>query len=236
MALTLAQLKAKARHAIAGIPSAAIDETETVNEAGRYLYQCHDWNFRQRPPVEVSFVDGQSYVDLPAECGEITAIALNGLTKDIQWTTPQTLAEMRDIGLTPAGFVYWATITKPVDDDVKARLELYPTPGTGTLSIWYLADWMDLSQDTDIAAVRPFVEALLVQYCRAFLAGYEEHDTATLGQRLAEIEASPLFKNAKRRDAMEQPDYGPIRNGAAEVASAVRLDIFDGVTSYETLS
>ena len=50
---------------------------------------------------------------------------------------------------------------------------------------------------------------------RAFARGYEEEDQATLNARLMEVANGPLFAAAVLRDGETQPDYGPVRGGAA---------------------
>ena len=49
---------------------------------------------------------------------------------------------------------------------------------------------------------------------RAFARGYEEDDVASMHARLMEIQQSPMFMNARRRDGDMQPTLGQMSGGA----------------------
>lgn len=101
-------------------------------------------------------------------------------------------------------------------------LEVWPTPGTNAnaaFSIHYRATWSDLSDDSDIAQIPSMfaMEMLYLQVVRAVALGYEEFDVATMSQRVEELKAGPLFRDACAADGSVQTSFGQQRGGAAQV-------------------
>jgi hypothetical protein len=104
------------------------------------------------------------------------------------------------------------------------RLDIYPTPQATTndaIIMRYRAGWTAVSgetnavtPDTYIIPVPPYVEALLIAYCRAFAVAYEDEGLAA---RLIEIDNGPIWNAAAIKDGIAQRDYGrlnPVRSGA----------------------
>ena len=95
------------------------------------------------------------------------------------------------------------------------RLDIYPTPSaaeSNALSIRYRAEFVEVaSGEVDSTSlqipVESHVEALYLEYVRAFAEGGEVGDTL---QRVAMVDASPLLQEAMRRDGVETPNYGPL--------------------------
>jgi hypothetical protein len=123
--------------------------------------------------------------------------------------------------------IAYACLTRPQptpgDTLPVPRLELWPTPTeddpTG-LSVRYLSGWVDIAGDAAdeyIIAVPNYVEALLIQYARAFAVAYEDEG---LNPRLMEIDAGPIFNNAKARDGRTTSDLGrlPAQSGTFPAA------------------
>ena len=216
MTLTAKQLKDHVSHALGGTVSSQLSDIGIINEAGRHLFNTA-WNFRQRPPVDVTFVSNRTYVDMPSDFGEIVSANMkDGLVQTFSFTTFDDLLHRRRTN-TGATSHYWIAISHPIPEDDSAeipppRLELYPTPTTGDeISIAYSARWRELVDDTDVAAIPDYVESAFVALVRAFALGYEEEG---LEVRVAEVEMGPVFLRALEKDGLIQPDYGPIRNGA----------------------
>ena len=98
------------------------------------------------------------------------------------------------------------------------RLEIYPTPSSTTteaLTLYYRAGWARVYDDRKAIQIPAYVEPLYIELLRAFARGYEEEDQASLSERISEVWRGPLFAVSVDRDASVQPDYGPLRNGAA---------------------
>ena len=98
------------------------------------------------------------------------------------------------------------------------RLELYPTPSTTTteaLTLYYRAGWSRVYDDRKPLQMPAYIEPLYIELLRAFARGYEEEDQGSLSTRLNEIMKGAIFAISVDRDSSVQPDYGPIRNGAA---------------------
>jgi hypothetical protein len=216
MTLTASQLKDHISHALGGSVSSQLSSIGIINEAGRHMFNT-PWNFRQRPPLDVTFVSSQAYADLPNDFGEmVSANMKDGLVQTFTFTTFDDLLHRRRTN-TGATSHYWIAISYPTSEDTTAempppRLELYPTPSSSDeITIAYRARWRELVSDDDVAAIPDFADSTLVALVRAFALGYEEEG---LEIRVAEVEMGPLWQRSLEKDGIIQPDYGPLRNGA----------------------
>jgi hypothetical protein len=83
--------------------------------------------------------------------------------------------------------------------------------------MFYRSRWAHVYEDAAAIDIPELVESLYVWIARAYAAGYERGDVASIHQRMAEIEASPLFQVAKRSDGMAQPWITRPLYGGAEI-------------------
>lgn len=228
MSITYASLKNYVKHALAGDPASDIDYSNIINEAGRYLYNCHQWKFRERPPATVNFVASQAYVELPEDFGELVSYTMtSGLTRGLQLTTFRELAQLQASDVSASDY-FWAAISHPEQtqdskDMPKPRLEIWPTPTsseTGAITIWYRAEWLELEDDADKANVPKWAVSLLTILVRTFAQGYEEEG---LIERLNAFEGSAILDRFRAKDGMIQPDYGPLGVGAVGSGATGRI-------------
>ncbi len=229
MARTFLQLKNFVKRALENSATESdVTHTIIVNDAGTHLFSTRAWNFRLRPPVLLDLIKDQPYIELPRDYAEPTAYRLNGLTQDINFTTPQQLATFRDRSLLPAGFRYYMALVHPpqVIAEIKPpppRYEIYPTPtadDVDVLALWYRGQWIPLANDTEIANTPDYVDPLLMLLMQAFAWGYlDKAFWGDLDEILERIENGRVFKAAKRIDMMAQPEVGPITGGAVESLS-----------------
>jgi hypothetical protein len=219
---------------------------EIVNQAGNYLF-TKAWRFRERTGRPLSLVANQNWAALPGDAEDIISLVSKaGLGWRVELTTPEQIELFRN-SMAPAllDSVYYAALTRPWAQDgvtpatpivpgtafPAPRLDLYPTPQattTDAIIIRYRAGWTAVSGETDavtpdtyIIPVPPFVESLLIAYCRAFAVAYEDEGLAA---RLIEIDNGPVWNAAATKDGIAQRDYGrlpPVRAGAF-VADPVR--------------
>jgi len=240
--LTYGGLKQHILLAIGGQPSIVGGVTreqriaETVNQAGNYLF-TKAWRFRERTARPLSLVAGQDWVALPADADDIVSlISKGGLGWRIELTSPDQIELYRNT-LSPQVFdsVYYATLSRPWADSggttplvagspfPAARLDIYPAPSANypdAIIMRYRAAWLPVSGETNsvtpdayIMPVPPYVESLLIAYCRAFATAYEDEG---LTARLVEIDNGPLWNAAAIKDGISQRDYGklpPARSG-----------------------
>jgi hypothetical protein len=99
-------------------------------------------------------------------------------------------------------------------------LEIWPTPNantTGAMRIFYRSRWAEVTTDSQQIAIPEWVEDLFLFIARAYAAGYERGDVASIHVRLHEIGSSPIFAAAVRSDGMVQPYNGVIRNGGPSI-------------------
>lgn len=242
MSLTFSQLKSIASRVLGKATSDSdLPHSTIVNAAGVQLYNMCSWQFRERDPVSLSFVADQDHVELPADFGKVTAYALNGLTQDFSFTTPQIIANYRDHAIVPTGFHWWGAIVQPRQASQTQvvppkRVQLYPTPTSGDtvnlLKMWYMAKWWTLVDDDHIAAIPEFIEPLLISLVHAFALAWIDDQIASPAIRVQEIKNSGLYSDAVDEDGTMQPDYGTPRRGAATERDVARL----GYLPYEAPS
>ena len=97
------------------------------------------------------------------------------------------------------------------------RLAIYPTPSAsevGRYWLSYLAVWVKLSSNTDVANIPEGVEHLLVSLIRAYVLG----ETSGQGpyEQLEQIERSTMVRHMKQSFGLVNPTPLPMRGGAAE--------------------
>lgn len=210
---------------------------EIVNQAGNYLFS-KQWRFRERTGRPVSLVANQNWAAMPGDAEEIVSLVTKaGLGWRVELTSPEQIELFRN-SMAPAllDSVYYAALSRPwaQADNVTPlvagtafpapRLDIYPTPqatSTDAIIMRYRAGWTAVSgetnavtPDTYIIPVPPYVEALLIAYCRAFAVAYEDEG---LAGRLIEIDNGPIWNAAAIKDGIAQRDYGrlnPVRSGA----------------------
>tara|TARA_R110000824_G_scaffold270913_1_gene459408 strand:- start:113 stop:712 length:600 start_codon:yes stop_codon:yes gene_type:complete len=179
------------------------------------------WKFRERPPVTLTFVASQEYVELPGDLGEIIAANMtDGLVRSFTFTSFHDLVQRRSTS-TGATNHYWLAVTHPAPSNdgepfPSPRLELYPTPtSTDQITIAYRANWVPLVTDSDIALIPDYAESALIALVRAFALGYEEEG---MEMRVGEVESGVMWLRLKEKDGLIQPDYGPLRNSALSMS------------------
>jgi hypothetical protein len=241
--LTYGGLKQHILLALGGQPSIVSGVTqnqriaEIVNQAGNYLFS-KQWRFRERTGRPVSLIANQNWAAMPGDAEEIVSLVTKaGLGWRVELTSPEQIELFRN-SMAPAllDSVYYAALSRPwaQSDDVTPlvagtafpapRLDIYPTPqatSTDAIIMRYRAGWTAVSGETNAVTpdtynipVPPYVEALLIAYCRAFAVAYEDEGLAA---RLIEIDNGPIWNAAAIKDGIAQRDYGrlnPVRSGA----------------------
>ena len=166
-------------------------------------------------------------IRLPSDFGNIIDIQPTvGLVNSFNLTDASFINQLRTNEVSVGNFRYWGCVTRGMNYDSDGtptsgvgdwRLEIYPTPTVSTvnaLTMFYRAGWTAVSSDTVLIPVPDYCESLFRMLVRAFARGYEEDDVASLHQRLMEIEKSPMFVHAKRRDGDMQNTMGQMYGGA----------------------
>ena len=214
------------RHAIdGGEPSSELNALDIANQAGEWLYDCYNWRWKLRPGVALATVEGQSYIDLPVDFGEMVGIPRGPATAPypIRMVPFEQIAQLRGITspTSTAGF-YAALVYVTADQDTQAvsapRLELWPSPAEDSAEVatlYYSASWVPMSSDNSIAVIPRYCERLYVEIARAFLAGLEDESEGTTDDRLEMIVNGQLFAAARMRDQGEQNEYGQMATGPA---------------------
>lgn len=214
--LTLPEVLDHIRQTLRSDLSSELQAIEVIDQAGEYLLNMAQWGWTYAPPVTLSLVADQEYIELPADFGEARSLTSANTADTIyfQWVDAGRLAAMRGSAFTSEYGAYFGTVMYPSVSGVpKPRLELYPTPSTSEADVFtltYRKGWVTPSGDRGVFPIPKFMHTLFIQIVRAFARGYEEEDQASLQERLAEIEASTVFANALKRDGQVQPNLGPL--------------------------
>jgi hypothetical protein len=166
-------------------------------------------------------------IALPSDIGNIIDIQpTQGLTNSFNLTDVGFINQLRTNEVAVGNFRYWGAITrgKNFSHTNQAsvgqgawRLEIYPTPTAteyNALTMYYRAGWRPVTDDIDTINIPQYCESLMRMIVRAFARGYEEDDVASMHARLMEIQQSPMFMNARRRDGDMQPTLGQMSGGA----------------------
>ena len=228
MTLNYKQLREHVQLSVGGDPSTVGGGTETVNDriaqivnyAGEHLFS-RGWRFRERTSAGLTIETAEntgSYVDLPADCGEIiSAEPSNSWSSSLSFVDPATFQRISTAGIEPE-LSYIVTLVFAVESGaLKPRLDIYPAAPvstTATFNVRYRANWttltaaeLDGTDTTNLANLPAYVEALLLEYIRAFAEGGED---GTTHQRLAMVDTGILLDRALRKDGTFAPDYGQL--------------------------
>jgi hypothetical protein len=242
--LTFARCEQVIEHTLGELPP-GLDVLRTVNLAGEYLTSMHPWSYLLKAGY-VQLVTDQVHAALPADFRSLEAKPTWGTTTaTLELIDKKAYINLHNDGgaVAPPSDHYYCAVfpTSPTaGGEVTYQLQFWPIPelasgDAGVIGILYLAGWAVITDDDastsgekKVATMPFFLEGLFEEILRAYARGVEEEDTATLNQRLAEIERGPLFARAKARDgATDGPNGLPIRNGAAAVASTQRSGGYD---------
>mgnify|MGYP003639587902 CR=1 FL=1 len=228
MTLNYKQLREHVQLSVGGDPSTVGGGTTTVNDriaqivnySGEHLFS-RGWRFRERTSAGLTIETAEntgSYVDLPADCGEIiSAEPSNSWSSSLSFVDPATFQRISTAGIEPE-LSYIVTLVFAVSSGVlKPRLDIYPAAPvstTATFNVRYRANWtsltaaeLDGTDTTNLTNLPPYVEALLMEYIRAFAEGGED---GTTHQRLAMVDTGILLDRALRKDGTFAPDYGQL--------------------------
>lgn len=214
------------KHTLRRDTSSQIAPLSIINEAGHQFCNMHPWKWLERFSSSLDYVASQTYVSLPADCGEVLALyATSTNVSQFEMVSFQELLRLRSVGTTVVTGTTYGALAYPAfttaAEPAAVRLEVFPTPSAsdaGALSIFYRAIWVDASPETDYLDVLPWMIPLYKQVLRAYARGVEEEDVASMSERLAAIQLGPVFKAACERDGRVQPSYGTMTGGAIAMA------------------
>lgn len=162
------------------------------------------------------------YIQLPPDFRELIDLtATVGLLQNVQLTTLSELLSFRTHAVPVSNFVRYVAVSYQhaggSGGAPTPRLEVYPTPTValaGGLTLFYRAGWTDISDDSDVISVPPWMELLFLQVLGAVARGFEEEDQASMTARVTELRVGALFLAAVRDDADLEPSLGPIQGGS----------------------
>ena len=253
MSITLQRSKAAVLLACGGDPSSAtgltVDEriAEIINSAGQQLYH-HNWTWRERAStLTLDFTAGSKDVPLPSEAvlggnraGNIIKVfPINNNFREYIFVPPATFAEFESRNLNVTEGLFYVTLTLPQagfgTNSPDAKLQFYPTPQateTDVVGVKFRRNWPNIrgsdvaSNSANLTEELPMDESaipLFLEYIRAFAEGGENGDT---NQRVAVIEAGPIYDQALRRDGTQIPNYGPLPLAVRGRSSYANLQFF----------
>ena len=253
MSITLQRSKAAVLLACGGDPSSAtgltVDEriAEIINSAGQQLFH-HNWTWRERSSnLTLDFTAGSKNVGLVQESdlggirsGNIIKVfPVNNNFREFIFVPPATFAEFESRNLNVTEGLFYVTLTRQQTafgtDSPDMKLEFYPTPQTSesdVVGIKFRRNWPNI-RGSDVATGSsnltnelPMDDSaipLFLEYIRAFAEGGENGDT---NQRVAVVEAGPIYDQALRRDGTMVPNYGPLPLAVRGRSSYANLQFF----------
>lgn len=218
--VSIKQLIAHVEHTLGGrVNNGLGGSIAVVNAAGRHFHAMHPWAWAQRASVSLSQVSGVASMALPDDFGELLALeSTNSLVRRTQMVTLDEILRLRTSNLPLDNWVTKCAVSWKLSDEDRMQpyLEMWPTPSadaSDTHTLFYRAKWYDATDDDAIVYVPPFAEPLLMELCRTFARGWEGEEQGTLSERLAMVQAGPLFLAAVNQDNAAQVNYGPMRGG-----------------------
>ena len=227
--ITVQQLAAHVKHALGGeLPAAlkyddgGVEGLTLANEAGRALYMMHDWSFRQRPPVNVSFVADQSTYSLPADFDQPHHIVMDAsIYNQFSWSTWEQIATMERSTHTSV-FQYYGCTVRPEatlgQADATLQLRVWPTPAAAladALSIWYWGNWKELTAAGHKPDIPSWMEGAYITLAREIAEGYLNDNPL---DRIGRFQMTPFVKSLMERDGKSQgPQY--MQGGIVGVSS-----------------
>jgi len=194
--------------------------------------------------IELGFTVNQPRILLPSDFGRL--ISLHGATNgSLRYIYPDSISGLveeeayfnANTSFTTGYHVEWnsgADKTQPV-----ATLRITPEPTAGefdALSAVYYREWPDLTADDDIVPIPSYMEALYIQFCRAFAIGYEGsgETIAAMQGAVAAVQAGPIYRNAVVRDSAQQLEEGRIRNRGISSAVDGGVSLTDALARTQT--
>lgn len=225
MALKVQRCLTAIDHVLGDGPDARLDTLSLVNEAGEHLVNLAPWRFLERQDVKLATVASQAYIEPPELMREIDAIQPTGGTTGLVMTNLEKIQALRAGSTTyEAGSGEWYAAIALVQDvttkEPKPRIELYPTPNASTADVFRMngrAAWQEVSDPDDYIFVPGYAVPLMIHLCRLVAAAYEEHDLASLEDRLDRLRQSTVYLTCLSRDgALQTKGYGRIKGGHAQ--------------------
>lgn len=225
MVYTIQDGLADIRHEI-GDTLVGIDNTRVLNEAGQILYNLRDWNFLVHVGQLLDGVQGQSWIALPTDFGQIVTLQYtNGLTASVVLSTLDQIDVYRSQLITIPSYTLYTAISwvaGATTGTIVPRLEVFPSPPVtqaGLLTMTYRPRWIipPAADDQTSIPIPTWFEALYRAMVRAVASGYQRGD---MEARIADVQAGVHFLAASRQDGAQQREFGQLRNGSMSMGVA----------------
>lgn len=179
-------------------------------------------------------IDGSlknDHITLPTDLDiqQILAYSMtNGLLGMVEFTDEQTMLNLRNWPGGGRSTGFWALVRwVRTASNVRAvpHVELWPPSSSSEeeLVIFYRGGWIEVADDDDDLSLPQagWLDALFIEVFKAVVMGHEESEGGGVARRLAGMSivgqdgrfVDPIMRNASERDALFQPDHGPLENG-----------------------
>lgn len=218
--VSIKQLISHVEHTLGGkVNNGLGGSIAVVNAAGRHFHAMHPWEWAKRASAPLNFISGVTSVSLPDDFGDLLSVeSANSLIRRTQTVTIDEILRLRTSNLPLDGWVTKVAVNWRISDDDRMQpyLEMWPTPSADSesaMTLFYRAKWPDATDDATIVYVPPFAETLLIELCRTFARGWEGEEQGTLSERIAQLQAGPIFLATIAQDDRAQTNFGPMRGG-----------------------
>lgn len=144
----------------------------------------------------------------------------NGLLGQMEFTDEQSMLNLRNWPGGGRSTGFWALVRwVRTAANVRAvpHLELWPASSSAEeeMVIFYRGGWVEVADDDDDLSLPQagWLDPLFIEVFKAVVMGHEESEGGSVDDRLAKLQMGITFQKAAERDALFQPDHGPVENG-----------------------
>lgn len=227
--LTVQTCENHIRHALGGPLHALVPVVDVVNMAGEWIVNVRPWNWLRGLSTTISTTADQEYVDLPSDFGRLQKLTASSSTWNPVETTFDEIDLLRGQNVTGGAVTHFCVGYRAGPPPISV-IELYPTPtDVQDYILRYSRGWVDVDDEADPIDIPTWLRMEFLEACRQIALGFEEHDVASIVERLAVIEASPTMQLKMQKDAALQPNLGPMRGGGAQQAGRVQFPYYDTI-------
>jgi len=241
--LTVAGYVGYMRHALGKTPDSRHVLLDTLNAAGRYLFQCHDWTWKMTGPVDLVAKADQDWITLPVDFQNCVTIYIDNTDGNTaSFTSVQQVDLLKltrfkqdqfDNTYAGAFYINFPLWTQPSQGQSQMRAFVYPTPetdGQPTMKLIYNRRWKELDdpESTEYVNIPVDFEQTLKLLCRAFALRMENPESDSADRTM--MEANLHIDKLKGYDGQRQIEQGPL-SGGVNSRTQLRPDLQVGIAT-----
>lgn len=228
MSLTVTECGEWIKLTLGNYPPSPLSIATVCNQAGRHLCGMFKWRWLEGRQTTLDTVANQEYVSLPDDFAEAVSLQIDGRPGAVNWVTRDEMGELRSASspgsTTGVKSVCISTVAQSGSTPPTQVLEISPVETSATSGYFllsYRAGWTEVADSDEYIPIPTWMETLYIALLQAFARGFLREEQGTVGQRLMEIRAGDVYRQAVRDDRSKQTNWGRIRGG---IGDEVRVD------------